>query len=104
MHPLLELGGEALDRAVEADVVHRHAAVGEHALEVAVADRELQVPSDRPRPEEAEAVKRPGIGHEQRSRIGGSVGAPLLPGYRPPLKRNGTAGTLRVREVSCLWG
>src|SRR3954454_15257882 len=47
-HPLLELRGEALDPAVHGGVVDRHAAVGEHALEVAVADRELEVPAHRP--------------------------------------------------------
>src|SRR3712207_1155337 len=61
-HPLLELRGEALDPAVEADVVYLHAAVGEHPLEVAVADRELQVPPDRPEDDlvrEAEAAEEP---------------------------------------------
>ena len=55
-------------------MVDRHAAGGEHALEVAVADRELQVPPDRPENDlgrEAEAAEGPGVGHEQRSRIGG---------------------------------
>ena len=71
---LLKLGGEALDPAVEADVVDLDPAIGEHLLEVAVADRELQVPAHRPKDDlgrEAEPAERPGIGHEQRSRIGG---------------------------------
>ena len=34
--PLLELGGEALDPAIQADVVDRDPAVGEHPLEVAL--------------------------------------------------------------------
>src|SRR5918994_7954027 len=86
---LLELGGEALDPAEKADVVDRDAAVGEHGLEVAVADGELQVPPDRPeddRGREAEAAEGPGVGHERCSGVGGSVGAPLLPAHRPPLK------------------
>src|SRR3982751_3853439 len=45
---LLELGGVSLDPAVDGRVVPRHAAVGQHPLEVAVADRELQVPAHRP--------------------------------------------------------
>ena len=55
-------------------MVDRHAAGGEHALEVAVADRELQVPPDRPENDlgrEAEAAEGPGVGHEQRSPTGG---------------------------------
>jgi hypothetical protein len=47
-HPLLELGGEALDPAVQRDVIDQDALVGEHAREIAVADRKLQVPPDRP--------------------------------------------------------
>src|SRR3954454_17220312 len=47
-YPLLELRGEALHPAVHGRVVDLDAAVGEHALEVAVADRELQVPAHRP--------------------------------------------------------
>src|SRR3954454_18798335 len=39
--PLLELRGEALDPAVHGRVVDLNPAVGEHALEVAVADGEL---------------------------------------------------------------
>ena len=46
---LLELGGEALDPAVHGGVVDLDPAIGEHALEVAVADRELQVPAHRPK-------------------------------------------------------
>jgi hypothetical protein len=70
-HPLLELGGEALDPAIERDVVHLHAAVGQHVLEIAVADRELQVPPDRPEDDlgrEAEAAEEPGVGHGWRER------------------------------------
>src|SRR4051812_30744686 len=72
-HPLLELGGEALDPAVHGRVVDRHAAVGQHQLEVAVADRELQVPAHRPEDDlgrEAEAAERPGVDHERCSQRG----------------------------------
>ena len=54
-------------------MVDLDAAVGEHALEVAVADRELQVPAHRPEDDlgrEAEAAERPGVGHERCSRRG----------------------------------
>jgi hypothetical protein len=40
-HPFLQLRGEALNPAVHGCVIHRDAPVGEHGLEVAVADREL---------------------------------------------------------------
>ena len=46
--PSLELQREALDPAAEAGAVHLHAAVGEHAVEVAVAERELEGPAHRP--------------------------------------------------------
>src|SRR3712207_3061990 len=88
--PLLELRREALDPAEEADVVDRDPAVGEHALEVAVADRELQVPPDRP---EDQGSRRPGSGSRgtpgRRSWTvlseGMMAGAPLLPAHGPPL-------------------
>src|SRR4051812_25815878 len=66
-YALLELRCEALDPAVHGRVVDLDAAVGEHALEVAVADRELQIPAHRPEDNlgrEAEAAERPGVGHE----------------------------------------
>jgi hypothetical protein len=71
--PLLELRREALDPAVEADVVDLDAAVGEHPLQVAVADRELQVPAHRPKDDlgrEAKAAEGPGVGHARCSRMG----------------------------------
>src|SRR5215207_3034522 len=46
--PLLELGGEALDPAIERNVVDLDPSVGQHALEVTIADREPQVPAHRP--------------------------------------------------------
>ena len=46
---LLQLGGEALDPAGEGGVVDLHATVGQHLLEVAIADRELQVPAHGPK-------------------------------------------------------
>ena len=90
---LLELGGEALDPAVHGRVVDLDPAVGEHALEVAVADRELQVPAHRPKDDlgrEAEAAERPGIGHEQRSRIGGRWGSAAPTRLRAAAQRNGS--------------
>ena len=77
--PLLELGREALDPAVHGRVVDLDAAVDEHALEVAVADRELQVPPHRPEDDlgrEAEAAEEPGVGHERCSEGGGGSAAP----------------------------
>ena len=50
---LLELGGEALDPAVHGGVVDLDPAIGQHALEVAVADRELRLPPGWPRDREA---------------------------------------------------
>ena len=47
-HSFLELRGEALDPAVHGRVIHRDAPVGEHSLEIAIADRELQVPANGP--------------------------------------------------------
>src|SRR5215204_7117068 len=72
-YALLELRCKALDPAVHGRVVRPDAAVGEHQLQVAVADRELQVPAHRPEDDlgrEAEAAERPGVGHEECSRKG----------------------------------
>src|SRR4051812_15989375 len=69
-HPLLQLRSEALDPAVHGCVIDRDAPVGEHGLEVAVADRELQVPAHRPQDHlgrEAEAAERSGGGHKRYS-------------------------------------
>ena len=84
----LELRGEALDLAVERDVVHLHAAVGEQALEVAVAERNCRdhltahrmtsAGKRKPRNTRASAM---GSALE----CGRSAGAPLLPACRPPL-------------------
>src|SRR3954453_18726294 len=38
-HPLLELRGEALDPAVHGRVIDLHTAIGEHSLQIAIADR-----------------------------------------------------------------
>src|SRR4051794_31026463 len=70
-HSFLQLRGEALNPAVHSRVIHRDAPVGEHGLEIAVADRELQVPAHRPEDHlgrEAEAPKRSGGGHGGYSR------------------------------------
>src|SRR5215218_6567445 len=83
-YPFLQLRGEALNPAVHGRVVDRDAPVGQHPFEVAVADRELQVPAHGPQDHlgrEAEAAECPGgIGHERYSRrvAGGST---ALPGY-----------------------
>ncbi len=77
-HALLELGGEALDPAVKGDVIDHDATVGQHPLEVAVADAKLQVPAYGPEDDlgrEAEAAERPGVGHGQHSRRGGRASA-----------------------------
>ena len=92
-HPLLELRGEALDPAVHGRVVDLDPAIGQHALKVAVADRELQVPAHRPQDDlgrEAEAAERPGVGHEQRSRIGGRWGNAAPTRLEAAAQRNGT--------------
>jgi uncharacterized protein YjbI with pentapeptide repeats len=71
--PLLELGREALDPTIERDVVDLDPTVGEHPLEVTVADGELQVPAQRPEDDlgrEAKAAEGPGVGHARCSRMG----------------------------------
>src|ERR687893_2943244 len=82
-HPFLQLRGEALNPAVQGRVIHRDASVGEHGLEVAVADRELQVPAHGPEDylgREAEAAERSGGGHRRYSgRTDGR--STLLPGH-----------------------
>src|SRR3954469_18702582 len=45
--PLLQFHGVGLDPAVDGRVVDRHAPVPQHQFEVAVGDRELQVPAHR---------------------------------------------------------
>ena len=78
-HPLLQLRGEALDPAVHGRVIHCDAAIGEHSLQIAIADRELQVPAHRPQDHlgrEAKAAEcSGGVGHERYSRrdVGGST-------------------------------
>jgi len=46
--PLVEFGRISLDPAKDGGVIHLHAAVLQHELEIAVADGEHQIPSDRP--------------------------------------------------------
>src|ERR671933_2543330 len=46
--PLLDLGRIGLDPAKDRRMVHVHAAVLQHQLEVTVADGEHEVPADRP--------------------------------------------------------
>jgi hypothetical protein len=95
-HPLLELRGEALHPAVHSRVIDLDAAVGEHALELAVADRELQVPPHRLEDDlgrEAKAAEGPGLRHGRCSRIGiGGSAAPTRLRHAP--QRNGSRPTL----------
>ena len=44
----LQLRSIGLDPPEQGRVINLNASIGEHALEIAVADRELQVPADRP--------------------------------------------------------
>src|SRR3954466_14256583 len=72
-HPLLEFGREALDPAIHGRVIDLDPTIGQHQLEVAVADRELQVPAHRPEDDlgrKAEAAERPGVDHERCSQRG----------------------------------
>jgi hypothetical protein len=45
---LVQLGCISLNPTKEGRVIHRDATIGEHALEIAIADGELQIPADRP--------------------------------------------------------
>src|SRR4051812_9512789 len=85
--------GEALNPAVHGRVIHRDAPVGEHGLEVAVADRELQIPAHGPEVHlgrEAEAPKRSGGSHGRYSRKG--EGRSTAPTWACcPTQRNRTA-------------
>ena len=96
-HPFLQLRGEALDPAVHGRVIHRDAPVGEHPLEVAVADRELQVPAHGPKDHlgrEAKAAECAiGVDHERYSRrnVDGST---VLTRARRPAQCNKTSQRL----------
>src|SRR3954454_1162599 len=85
-HPLLQLRGEALDPAVHGRVINLHAAISEHPFEVAVADRQLQVPAHGPKDHlgrEAKATECAGsVGHEQYSRR--NAGGSTVPTRAPP--------------------
>jgi hypothetical protein len=99
-HPLLELGREALHPAVHGRAVDPDPAAGEHRLEVALADRGLQVPPHRPQDHlgrEAEAAEGPGGGRERRSRKG-TRREPLLPAHGATL--NATKPNALVRAVN----
>src|SRR3954466_5100284 len=96
-HPLLELGREALDPAVHGRVIDLDPTIGQHQLEVAVADRELQVPAHRPEDDlgrEAEAAEQPGIGHKRRSRRGWR-------GERCSYPLTAPRSTQRTPRISC---
>jgi len=44
---LVQLGCISLDPTKEGRMIHRDATIGEHALEIAIADGKLQIPADR---------------------------------------------------------
>src|SRR5829696_7611409 len=70
--PLLQLRRIGLDPAEEGCVVDRDTAVLQHQLEIAVADREHQVPSDRPQDylgRELPALERLALRHNTRAAI-----------------------------------
>ena len=104
-HPPLELGREALHPAVHARVVDGDAAVGEHGLEVAVADREPRVPAHGPEDDlgrEAEAAAGPGpdVGHGRCSRRGWRREGRSYPPAAPrPTRRNRRAGRSGHRPI-----
>src|SRR3954454_8518278 len=97
-HPLLQLRGEALDPAVHGRVIHRDAPVSEHGLEIAIADRKLQVPAHGPEDHlgrEAEAAECSGGGHGGYSRKG--EGRSTAPTWACcPAQCNRTAGSHQV--------
>src|SRR4051812_5568188 len=65
-HPLLQLGGEALDPAREGGGIDRHPTVGQPLPEVATADRKRKGPAHGPEDDlgwAAEAAERAGGGH-----------------------------------------
>src|SRR3954453_17704324 len=105
-HPLLQLRGEALDPAVHGRVIHLHAPVGEHGLEIAIADRELQVPAHGPEDHlsrEAEAAERAGGGHGGYSRKG--EGRSTTPTWAcSPAQRNRTVLANRCCQSRHLLG
>ena len=85
--PFLQLRGEALNPAVHGRVIHRDAPVGEHGLEVAVADRDCRyqrtaqriTSAGKRKPRNTRAVVMDGI-------LGRVVaGVLLLPGHAAPL-------------------
>ena len=66
----LELGREALDPAEQGDVIDLDATVGEHELQIAVADREPEVPAHGPEDHlggKAEAAESRSRAHARRS-------------------------------------
>ena len=65
-HAPLESGGEALDPAVQRDVVDPYAALGQHLLRITEADRGAEAPTHRPQDHlgrEAETADRAHEGH-----------------------------------------
>src|SRR3954451_6459818 len=102
---LLELGGVSLDPAVDGRVVDRHTAVGQHPLEVAVADRELQVPAHRPEDDlgrELPTLERvlPTPCQASALLIGAAASTRSQPAGKP-CNRTPTAASSRARASSC---
>src|SRR3954452_4054176 len=91
-------GAKRWTQRVQGRVIHRHAPVGEHGLEVAVADRELQIPAHGPEDHlgrEAEAAECSGGGHGRYSRKG--EGRSTAPTWACcPAQCNRTAGSHQV--------
>src|SRR3954468_18761049 len=86
--PLLQLWRIGLDPAEEGRVVHLHPTVLQHQLEIAVADREHQIPSDRPQDHlgrELPASELLALRHDPRAAIR-LVGTARLPNPDPPHK------------------
>jgi hypothetical protein len=78
--PLLQFRRISLDPAEDRGVIHVYAPVSQHQLEVAVADREHEVPADCPEDHlggELPSLERPALLH--RARLMPSCHARLLP-------------------------
>src|SRR3982751_5167750 len=102
--PLLQLWRISLDPAEDGCVVHRDATVLEHQREIAVADREHQIPSDRPQDHlgrELPALELLAVRHATRAAIR-LVETARLSNPDPPHKF-ATEPRLASRSVQHLW-
>src|SRR4051812_41416008 len=93
-------------------MIHRDAPIGEHRLEIAIADRKLQIPAHGPEDHlgrEAEAPERSGGGHGQYSRNGdGRSTAPTWERCPAQCNRTGQPPLAALpgrdqRLPACLW-